>query len=281
MKKRKKHFKKRLALVLTIWTLLAFGTGILFEKFIINKNNLNKSSTAYASSKYNYDNTENNSISPTNPTEKTNKKEENKTSNDKASEKKIETSDNKSTNSDVNTSINNKTFFNDSVFFGDSITEGMSFYEVLDESHVIAKKGLTVFKAEKELNKVINLNPKKVYILLGNNDLFEETLTSKQFVTEYTKIIKTLKQNLPKSNIHILSILPVTKKAEKENLFLNTYRINEFNNAINRMAKQLNVTYIDIKPVLNNNEQLYELDGIHLKCDFYNLLLNYLINYQK
>lgn len=282
MKRRKKNRKKKLTFLIAIFTIFIFAIGIPIKKFITNKRNLAKSSAAYASSKNTYDNIGNTSTLPTTTSKKTNK-EENTISKGETTKNNVEPSDNKSTNSIVNTNthVNNKAFFNNSVFLGDSITEGMSFYEVLDESHVTAKKGLTVFKAEKELTKVMNLSPKNIYILLGNNDLFEETLTSKQFITEYTKMIKTLKTNLPQSNIYILSILPVTVKAEKENPFLNNQRIDEFNNAIKNMAKGLNVTYIDIKPVLNNSEQLYEPDGIHFKCDFYNLLLNYLINYLK
>ncbi|WP_051541950.1 GDSL-type esterase/lipase family protein [Clostridium lundense] len=279
MKRRKKNHKKKPTFLLIIFTILIFAIGIPIKKFITNKYNLAKSSAAYATTKNTHDDK---STSP-NTTSKEGNNKDNKVVKNETNKNNIDTSNNKSTNSIVNTNtpVKDRSFFNNSVFLGDSITEGMSFYEVLDESHVVAKKGLTVFKAEKELAKVMNLNPKNIYILLGNNDLFEETLTSKQFITEYTKMVKTLRKSLPQSNIYILSILPVTSKAEKENPFLNNHRIDDFNNTIKNMAKDLNVTYIDIKPVLNNSEQLYEPDGIHFKCDFYNLLLNYLINYLK
>lgn len=184
MKRRKKNSKKKFALSLTILILFAFGIGIPLRKSIISKSNLNKSSTAYASSRYKADNIKNNPSQNTIDPNKNTK------------EKNNGTSSSTSTNVVNNSNISNKDFFSKAVFLGDSITEGMSFYEVLDQSHVVAKKGLTVFKAEKYINDITNLAPKNIFILLGNNDLFEETLTSKQFINEYNKLVGTLKTTL-------------------------------------------------------------------------------------
>lgn len=176
---------------------------------------------------------------------------------------------------------NYKAFLKNSVILGDSISEGLSFYEVLDENNVVAKKGLTVYKAENEINNIVSKNPEKLFIFLGNNDLFEEKLTEEQFLKQYSILIDKLKEKLPNTKIYLLSILPITDKAVKENHFLNKDRILSFDVAIKSMAEKHNLEYINIIPVIRGREHLYEQDGIHLKYDFYKYLLSYVENYIK
>lgn len=178
-----------------------------------------------------------------------------------------------------NIHIDNKTFFKDSLFFGDSITEGLYFYEFLDENHVIFKKGLTALKAQKEANKITPLDPKNVFIFLGNNDLVDEKLTSDAFVVDYFQLVETIKENLPQAKIHILSILPVTKAAEEKRPSFSNKRIYEFNLALEDMAKKEGITFINTQPILKNGSELHEPDGIHFKAPFYEQLLNYVKDY--
>lgn len=172
-------------------------------------------------------------------------------------------------------------FFKDSVILGDSISESISYYSVLSENNVVAVKGLTVYKARKQIPNVISKSPKKLFILLGNNDLFEEKLTENQFIKQYSILIDNLEKSLPNCKIYILSILPVTDKAEKENPFLNDKRILSFNDAIKSMTEKYSLNYINILPVIQGKENLYEPDGIHFKYDFYKYLLSYIETYIK
>lgn len=89
----------------------------------------------------------------------------------------------------VNPSVNQKfessedyqVIFQNDLFFGDSITEGLSFYEYIDEHDVIAKPGLTLTKAEKELDKIAGLQPHNVYMMFGANDI-DGVLTDERFI---------------------------------------------------------------------------------------------------
>ena len=42
--------------------------------------------------------------------------------------------------------ISNKIYFEESVFMGDSITEGLDFYDIVNKSSVLAKKGQDWYK---------------------------------------------------------------------------------------------------------------------------------------
>ncbi|RXI50981.1 hypothetical protein DP124_10970 [Clostridium tetani] len=262
--KRKLNKKKFTRSLLIILILLSIPTFLI--KIWVN-NNSKKSSSAYLTHK-------------DKPIEET--KKEDKSSSEKSNEKDIKKDNINLDSKPLNINITDyKTFFKDSIILGDSISEGLSFYEVLDTNNVIAKKGLTLYKAQKEVPNIVVKNPKKLFIFLGNNDLFEENLTKDQFIKQYSSLVNTIRQNVPNTKIYILSILPVSNSAEKENSFLNRERILSFNNAIKYMAEKHNLNYINTLPVIQSRENLYEQDGIHFKYDFYKYLLSYVENYIK
>lgn len=258
----KKKFIRSLLIIVIILLIPTF-----LVKTWVNKNS-KKSSSAYLSHKDKSIKEANKKDKPFSP----------KKSNEKDMKNNNDNLNNKS--SDINIT-DYKTFFKDSVILGDSISESLSFYEILSKNNVVAKKGLTVYKAEKQISDVVNKNPKKLFIFLGNNDLFEETLIEEKFVTQYSSLIDKVKRNVPNAKIYILSILPVNNKAEKENPFLNRERILSFNKAIKSMTQKYNLNYINIFPVINGRENLYEQDGIHFKYDFYKYLLSYIETYVK
>ncbi|MFD3158108.1 GDSL-type esterase/lipase family protein [Haloimpatiens sp. FM7330] len=198
-----------------------------------------------------------------------NKKETTKETNKENNKEKNET------NNKSNKNRSNKEFFKNSVFIGDSITEGITFYDILDEKHVVAVKGSTINQAYKKISKVSALKPKNIFILLGTNDL-TSGMNSTEFISNYEKLVESLREKLPNSNIYIQSILPVQEKAEKRNPNLANSRINEFNKAIMNMVRNKNLNYLNIASVLKNNDNLYEYDGIHLKYQFDKLWLDYI-----
>ncbi|MCY6484122.1 GDSL-type esterase/lipase family protein [Clostridium aestuarii] len=177
-----------------------------------------------------------------------------------------------------NKKIDDKVFFKDSVFFGDSITDSLSFYEILDESNVVGIIGILLSKAHTKIDKLVEKNPKNIFILLGANDL-EDDISVNYFVDKYKELIHSIKQKLPDSKVYIQSILPVSEKVKEKKPLLNNLRINKFNEAIKNMTKEENINFIDLTSILKNTDKnLYEPDGVHVKYQFYKLWLNYLKN---
>lgn len=162
-------------------------------------------------------------------------------------------------------SSNLKEIFKDTVFMGDSLTEPLSFYNILDEDSVIGIKGRDVIKAKKEdLGTLNSLNPKKIVMMYGMNDLLLFS-NSKDFIKNYENLINEIKKEVPNAEIYVNSIFPVSSKAiAKQKEFS---KVNDFNNALKEMCNTTGVKFIDTTSMVKEN--MYEPDGIHLKAEFY------------
>lgn len=160
---------------------------------------------------------------------------------------------------------NLKEVFKDTVFMGDSLTEPLSFYNILNEDSVIGIKGRDVIKAKKEdLGTLKSLNPKKIVMMYGMNDLLLFS-NSKDFIKNYESLINEIKRELPSAEIYVNSVFPVSSKAiAKKKEFS---KVNDFNNALREMCNTMGIKFIDTTSMVKEN--MYEPDGIHLKSEFY------------
>lgn len=160
---------------------------------------------------------------------------------------------------------NLKEVFKDTVFMGDSLTEPLSFYNILNEDSVIGIKGRDVIKAKKEdLGTLKSLNPKKIVMMYGMNDLLLFS-NSKDFIKNYESLINEIKRELPSAEIYVNSVFPVSSNAiAKKKEFS---KVNDFNNALREMCNTMGIKFMDTTSMVKEN--MYEPDGIHLKSEFY------------
>ena len=160
------------------------------------------------------------------------------------------------------------------VIMGDSITNSIVEYGILDRDVVVSAIGLSVAKADDEIATAIELNPTRIIMCFGANDL--ETYESKTdlFIDAYTKQIKKLQSALPNSQIYINGILPIKESRIEETPALQYYK--DYNTALQQMCTDLGCIYIDSSFIINNDPSLYEPDGEHLVYKFYNKWLTYM-----
>lgn len=168
-----------------------------------------------------------------------------------------------------------KNVFQTSVFLGDSITEGFSFHDVLDEANVLAGAGKTAEFALEDIDELAKRNPKHVFILLGSDDILWPTDNPKEYsLTQYAKLIGTIKDKLPSAAITILPVTPVTAEAEqKEPRYRN---IEDYNQGLKELAAKEQVGFVDLSSIFAGNPNLHDADGIHFKAEFYPLMLDLL-----
>ncbi|QOS99812.1 lysophospholipase [Brevibacterium sp. JNUCC-42] len=162
--------------------------------------------------------------------------------------------------------------FRHSVFLGDSILGALSYLNKLDQANVIAPSGATLALALLNVEKLASQAPKHVFILLGSNDI--RVSDKQEFVERYRQLIGSIRNKLPKAKLHILSIPPVAEEALKQ---VPRYaNITDFNQALEQLADEVKVDYVDLSPLFAANKIHYADNGVHFKPDFYPLFLDYL-----
>lgn len=159
-----------------------------------------------------------------------------------------------------------KYIFESVVFMGDSQAEPLSLYGFLEPTSVVAKKGRNIISAMDDIPSVVKLNPKKVVLLYGVNDLLLFK-TAEDFILKYERLITKLKKQLPNAEIYVNCVYRVQDFAsEKKPLFK---RSDDFNKSLEILCKKLSVTYIDSNSLISNNSEYYAPDGIHFFSAYY------------
>ena len=116
--------------------------------------------------------------------------------------------------------INYSKYYENTIFMGDSITEALSEFGILDSYNVIANKGDTVVNALQNMDKLQGINPKNLVLLYGMNDVIafdsnSSEESSNALKEKYIELINSIKSVLPKTNIYLISPLPVMDNLSK------------------------------------------------------------------
>jgi lysophospholipase L1-like esterase len=166
------------------------------------------------------------------------------------------------------------------VFLGDSLTDYCNWNELLQRNDV-ANRGVAGDTTEGLLNRLSSLkelNPSKIFILIGINDI-QRNVDKSIIVNNYKQIIKEIKQSLPDSKIYIESILYVNPEKYNTKFYKDGKKINEVVEEVNaelkNLAKEESVNYLDIASVITKNNELdtkYTTDGLHLNGAGYSKL---------
>lgn len=189
---------------------------------------------------------------------------------------------------------NSSVKFDSSVaFIGDSRTQGFIMYnglkDIQDYSYIslmvdtaMTKKFVKTSNGDKItlLQDMANKNIKKVYIMLGINELGWSY--PQVFKSKYIELIDKIREVKPNCEIYVQSIIPMTKSKSDTDSTFNIKNVEIFNNLIQEVANEKNVTYLDVKSALiNENGYLPEeasTDGIHINKKYCEKWLEYLKN---
>ena len=168
-------------------------------------------------------------------------------------------------------------YFETAAFLGDSRTEGFKLYSGLNYGSYYYAMGATV---ESVFTKVVPTPAgemplldamaegefERIYVMLGVNELGWKG--TQLFFDHYGAVIDRLKADHPDAEIFLQSILPVGKKQEEKNNYVNNPRIAEYNEVIFTLAEQKECYYLDVAPVVTDEEGRlrsdWTYDGVHL-----------------
>jgi len=153
------------------------------------------------------------------------------------------------------------------VFLGDSLTDICDWSELLNNNDII-NRGISFDTTDGVLNRiseVTRLNPSKVFIMIGINDIGKGRST-KDIINNYKKILDYIKVNSKSTTIYVQSLLPINK-----DIFKTTTKdenIINLNKELVELCNSYGVKYINLYPlfVVDNNKlnPEYTVGGLHV-----------------
>jgi Lysophospholipase L1 and related esterases len=164
----------------------------------------------------------------------------------------------------------------DIVFLGNSITFWADWPELLRRRH-IRNRGIPgdhTFGVLERLDEVIGGQPRKVFILIGINDIARHFPDS-VILRNCERITQRIKQGSPRTAIYWQTILPVNSSFNKLKNHYQPDRIIRINTRIKALAEQEKVHLIDLHPHFTDDQgQLragLTFDGVHLTKEGYDI----------
>lgn len=170
------------------------------------------------------------------------------------------------------------------VFAGDSQTDYFEWGEYF-EGITVANRGIsgdTSGGLLKRIDQVTELNPKKVFLLIGINDI-QQDIPVETIEKNYKEIIQAIKEANPETQIYVQSVFPVAGDLYENNQYKRSKPINETVAKLNKKLVQLEgVTFLNIAEQFGNElAEEYSVDGLHLSKEGYEVWLSEIEEYVK
>lgn len=158
----------------------------------------------------------------------------------------------------------------DVIFAGDSITSNCRFSEFFPEINLL-NRGIGSDTVEGLFNRIGEIsmhNPKKVFILIGINDI-SLGIPQDESLKWYQMSIEFLRDNNPDCEVYVVSVLPTNT--------VELCDISRFNIALQRICDETQTVYIDLWNYYfvddeSLNSKLFSTDGVHLNGYGYKVL---------
>lgn len=181
------------------------------------------------------------------------------------------------------------------VFAGSSLMEMFPVEKLLQErgvDTVVYNRGIGGYVTEELLAHldvcVTDLQPRRVFINIGTNDLSYANWPLEDVMARYDTIITQMQQQVPGVEIYLMAYYPINYEAAAENIkACLRVRTNEKIAAANALVQQLadkhGQHYIDVNRALKDEQGRlkaeYTIEGMHINEDGYRAIMDDLIPY--
>lgn len=164
---------------------------------------------------------------------------------------------------------------NDIVFLGNSITNGCEWAELFPDKNV-KNRGISGDISQgvyERLDNIVNGKPKKIFLLIGVNDI-ARGIPSETTFENIEKILTKIRTISPKTEIYLQSILPVNADFKMFESHQQPQKIKALNTQIHKLAQKHKAIYVDLYShfIIPNTDKLkpeYTNDGLHLMAEGY------------
>jgi lysophospholipase L1-like esterase len=156
------------------------------------------------------------------------------------------------------------------VFLGDSLTEAGNWQHVWRGRipEPILNRGLvgdTMEGVIARLEEVTRHRPRKIFIMIGINDLSFEQKKPDDLVKQYVSLLHEINEKSPGSQAYLQSLLPV--RGEQNTA------VKAVNKRLSELADGKNVQYVDIHSRMTDSQGMlredWTFDGVHIRAIAY------------
>lgn len=168
------------------------------------------------------------------------------------------------------------------VFLGNSITHGFEWAEYLENAKYKNRgiSGDITFGILARLGQVTQIQPAKVFLLIGINDI-SRNIPQEMIASNIRRIVQRIRTESPQTKVYVQSIFPTNEKFNKFPKHYHKQAIVDFVNEASKLTcKSLGAYYLDVASVLTDADgKLKEevtYDGLHLQYAGYVLWIDYL-----
>ena len=177
------------------------------------------------------------------------------------------------------------------LFVGDSLTQEFLLEEYFSGS-LVYNRGIGGDTTEGLLKRmkesVYDLEPSKMFLLIGTNDLAVNVSKPEKVLENIRKIILATKEKCKGTELYVESLYPTGTEgydnlSEEAIKNRSNYVIDVINQGLKALCQELEVTYIDINSKLKDKDGRLKSeltrDGLHLKPEGYKIVIESLRQY--
>ena len=173
------------------------------------------------------------------------------------------------------------------LFVGSSLMEQFPIYELLLDQqlpYTIYNRGIGGYTTQELLESldvcVYDLQPDKIFINIGTNDLNTPDYSEEGLIDRYRRILLAIREHLPEARIYMMAYYPGNPEVAQKNPFMagmlqqrTNARIASANAAVKRLADELGNTFIDCNAGITDEKgqmkAQYAIEGVHMYGDGY------------
>lgn len=192
---------------------------------------------------------------------------------------------------------NNSAVKNQTVFTGSSLMEMFPINKFLKEHNdntIIYNRGIGGYLSDELLKAidvcVLELEPKKVFINIGTNDLSWSSIPISDMIDNYDNIITTIESKINDVKIYLMAYYPVNFEASSEEMreclkIRTNEKIKRANEEVKKLAIKHNQFYIDINDNLKDEQGRlkteFTIEGMHINENGYRAIYDDIMKYVK
>lgn len=135
---------------------------------------------------------------------------------------------------------------------------------------------------------VFELEPRKVFINIGTNDLSDDSIPLEKVMSNYDRIITQIEERLPGVIIYMMAYYPVNYDVAAEEmkpclLIRTNEKINRANELVEQLAARHGQRFINVNaPLMDEQGRLkaeYTIEGMHIKPEGYRAIFEDVMAY--